>query len=169
MIGFQGSQTPIDRRGGMPPTPLTDPGSWLAAFAAEHSWIGCRPMQRSLLLSIALTLTVASPALAEVKSFYSPSKNISCEVSSGGEGGAYAFCQSLQKPRSVTLSEQGTLKVCDGTQCLGDGPEDAFELGYGNSVKVGDFTCTSKQTGMRCSVSPSGNGFELSRAALDQF
>src|SRR5262245_6123913 len=79
-------------------------------------------MRRSLLLSIALTLTVASPALAEVKSFYSPSKNISCEVSSGGERGAYEFCQSLQKPRSVTLSKQGTLKVCHGTKCLGDGP-----------------------------------------------
>ena len=125
--------------------------------------------KRSLLLSIALTLTVASPALAEEKWFYSPSRNISCQVSSGGEDGAYAHCQSLQKPRSVTLSEQGTLKVCNGTQCLGDGPDDAFELGYGNSVKVGNFRCTSKQTGMRCSVSPSGNGFELSRAALDQF
>ena len=146
---------------------LTDPGSWLAAFAAEHSWIGCRPMQRSLLLSI--TLTVATPALAEVKSFYSPSKNISCAVSSGGEGGAYAFCQSLQKPRSVTLSPQGTLKVCNGTQCMTDGPDDAFELGYGDSVTVGNFTCTSLQTGMNCSVSPSGNGFELSRAALKQF
>src|SRR6516162_11417175 len=79
-------------------------------------------MRRSLLLSIALTLTVASPALAKVEWFYSPSKNISREVSSGGERGAYAFCQSLQKPRSVTLSDQGTLKVCDGTKCLGDPP-----------------------------------------------
>ena len=126
-------------------------------------------MRRSLLVSIALTLIVASPALAEVKSFYSPSKNISCEVSSGGDRGAYAFCQSLQKPRSVTLSEQGTLKVCDGTKCLGDPPEDAFELGFGQSVKVGNFECMSKTTGMRCSVSPSGNGFELSRDKLDQF
>ena len=127
-------------------------------------------MWRSLLLSIALTLIVASPALAEeVKFFHSPSKNISCEVSSGGERGASAFCQSLQKPRSVTLSEQGTLKVCDGTKCLGDPPEDAFELGYGKSVKVGNFECMSKTTGMRCSVSPSGNGFELSRDKLDQF
>src|SRR6516164_5983818 len=80
-------------------------------------------MWRSLLLSIALTLIVASPALAEeVKFFFSPSKNISREVSSGGERGAYTFCQSLQKPRSVTLSDQGTLKVCDGTKCLGDPP-----------------------------------------------
>jgi hypothetical protein len=126
-------------------------------------------MRRSLVLSIALTLTVASPALAKVMWFYSPSKNISCEVSSGGERGAYAFCQSVQKPRSVTLSEQGTLKVCDGTKCLGDGPEEAFELGYGKSVRVGNFECTSKTTGMRCSVSPSGHGFELSRDALDQF
>jgi hypothetical protein len=29
-------------------------------------------------------------------SFRSPRKNISCEVSSGGERGAYAFCQSAQ-------------------------------------------------------------------------
>jgi hypothetical protein len=126
-------------------------------------------LRRSLLLSIALTLTVASPALAEVEWFYSPSGNISCQVSSGGEIDASAFCQSLQKPRSVDLSEQGTLKVCQGTQCLGDGPENSFELGYGKSVKVGNFTCTSKETGMRCSVSPSGHGFELSRAALALF
>ena len=65
--------------------------------------------------------------------------------------------------------DQGTLKVCDGTTCLGDPPEDAFELGYGKTVEVGNFKCTSKQTGMRCSVSPPGNGFELSREALDQF
>ena len=126
-------------------------------------------MWRSLLFSIALTVTVGSPTLANVMWFYSPSKNISCEVSSGGERGAYAFCQSLQKPRSVTLSEQGTLKVCDGTTCLGDPPEDAFELGYGKTVEVGNFKCTSKQTGMRCTVSPSGNGFELSREALNRF
>src|SRR5262249_6290308 len=126
-------------------------------------------MRRSLLLSIALMLTVASPALAQGKWFYSPSKNISCEVSSRGERGAYPFCQSLQKPRSVTLSDQGTLKVCHGTKCLGDGPEDAFELGYGKSVKLGNFTCTSKKSGMRCSVSPSGHGFELSRDALERF
>jgi hypothetical protein len=69
----------------------------------------------------------------------------------------------------VTLSKQGTLKVCHGTNCLGDGPEDAFELGYGKSVKVGNFKCTLKKAGMRCSVSPSGHGFELSRDALDRF
>src|SRR5262245_25108494 len=124
-------------------------------------------MRRSLLLSIALTLTVASPVLAKVKWFYSPSKNISCEVSSGGELGGYAFCQSAQNPRSVTLSKQGTLTVCHGTKCLGDAPvEVAFVLGYGKSVEVGNFKCTSKKTGMRCSVSPSGHGFELSRDAL---
>ena len=127
-------------------------------------------MWRSLLLSIALTLTVVSPALAKIKWFHSPSKNISCEVSSGGERGAYASCQSLQKPRSVTLSKQGTLEVCHGTKCLGDPPIDVvFELGYGKSVEVGNFKCTSKKTGMCCSVSPSGHGFELSRDALDRF
>jgi hypothetical protein len=90
-------------------------------------------MRRSLLLSIALTLTVASPALAEeVKFFYSPSKNISCEVSSGGERGAYAFCQ---KPRSVTLSEQGTLKVCDGTKCLGDPPRTRSSSATGSPLR----------------------------------
>ena len=69
----------------------------------------------------------------------------------------------------MTLNDQGTLKVCDRTTCLGDPPEDAFELGYGKSVKVGNFECTSKTAGMHCSVSPSGNGFELSREALDRF
>ena len=127
-------------------------------------------MRRSLLPSIAVTLTVASPALAkEAKFFLSPSGNISCQMSYGGVRGANAFCQSQQKPRSVTLSKQGTLEVCHGTKCLGDPPEDAFVLGYGKSVEVGNFKCTSKKTGMRCSVSPSGHGFELSHDALDRF
>ena len=68
----------------------------------------------------------------------------------------------------MTLSNEGTLKVCHGTKCLGDGGEDAFELGYGKSVKVGNFKCTSQIAAMRCSVSPSGHGFELSRDALDR-
>jgi hypothetical protein len=67
------------------------------------------------------------------------------------------------------VSKQGTLRVCHGTKCLGDGPEEAFELGYGKSITVGNFKCTSKKAGMRCSVSPSGHGFELSRDALDRF
>src|SRR5262249_50880426 len=92
-------------------------------------------MRRSLLL----------PALAKVKWFYSPSGNISCEVSSGGGRGAYPFCQSVPKPRAGSPSKQGTLKVCHGTKCLGDGPEEAFELGYGKSVTVGNFKCTSRK------------------------
>lgn len=39
-ISIQGSPQRIDPPGGRPPTPLTDPGSWLAAFATQHSWIG---------------------------------------------------------------------------------------------------------------------------------
>lgn len=60
----------------------------------------CHPSRRSLLLGIAFTLSVASPALAKVESFYSPSKNISCEVSSGGKRGAAVPTRSASRSRS---------------------------------------------------------------------
>ena len=117
----------------------------------------------------AASLAVAEPAAASVRWFFTPSGNISCEVSSGGARGAYAYCQSVRQPRTVTLGRNGQSKVCRGTRCLTNGPENSTELAYGRSIRVGPFRCTSKRSGMRCVVVSSGHGFHLSREAVRRF
>ena len=132
-------------------------------------------MRRLLVLvcvvaSVSVVLaTCVGAAVASVRWFYSPSKNLSCEVSSGGARGAYAFCQSVQRPRTVELRRNGRSKVCRGVKCLTNGPENAKELRYGRSIRVGPFRCTSKRSGMRCVVVESGHGFKLSREAVKRF
>ena len=122
------------------------------------------------LVALALaTLIHSASASASVRWFYSPSGNISCEVSSGGARGAYAFCQSEKTPKSVRLSRNGRSKVCRGVACLGNGPENATELAYGRAIRVGAFRCTSQKSGMRCVVAKSGRGFKLSRDGIRRF
>jgi hypothetical protein len=118
-------------------------------------------------LALAAPLTLASPAGAAVASFHSPSGNIQCEVGWKRAGvGTYAYCQTFRPPRSVSLRRTGTFTSCRGTGCLGDGPEDAFTLGYGRSVRVGGFRCTSRTNGITCIVRASGRGFRIARQGL---
>jgi hypothetical protein len=70
----------------------------------------------------------ASSALAGVRWFHSPTRNIQCEVSSGRPRGTYAYCQTFRRPRSVTLRATGRMTTCTGNRCLGNGPENAFTL-----------------------------------------
>jgi hypothetical protein len=55
------------------------------------------------------------------------------------------------------------MSVCRGVGCLGNGPENAFTLRYGRSVRVGPFRCTSRRDGMLCVVVRSGHGFLINR------
>ena len=55
--------------------------------------------------------------------------------------------------------------VCHSDTVFGTGPI----LDYGRSVRVGDVTCTSRQTGVECRVGASGHGFGLSRTAYQLF
>jgi len=98
---------------------------------------------------------------ATVRWFHSPSGNIECEVRS-----TYAFCQTWKPARSVELRAGARLERCSGVRCLGNGPSNATTLGYGRSVVVGPFRCTSLTTGMRCLVRSTGHGFLLSRAGV---
>lgn len=122
------------------------------------------------LIAAALAILAhSSTATASVRWFHSPGGNISCEVSSGGKRGAYAFCQSKRTPKSVTLGRNGRSKICRGVACLGDGPQDAKALASGRSIRVGAFRCTSLRTGMRCLVVKSGRGFKISRSKIQRF
>jgi len=55
--------------------------------------------------------------------------------------------------------------VCHGDTVFGTGPI----LDYGRSLRVGDVTCTSRQTGVECRMGSSGHGFALSRTAYQWF
>lgn len=111
----------------------------------------------------------ASSALAVVRWFHSPTRNIQCEVASARSRGTYAYCQTFRKPKSVTLKATGRMTTCTGNRCLGNGPENAFTLRYGRSTTVGPFRCTSRVNGMRCDVRRTGRGFLISQAGLRRF
>jgi hypothetical protein len=123
------------------------------------------------LLAIAVLPGSALPdsrqAAGGAKFFHSPSGNIQCELDwQRGSGIAdAAYCQTFKPARSVTLSPSGALRLCTGTHCLGNGPENAFTLQFGHATRLGPFRCLSQAAGMRCTVA-SGHGFVLSRSGV---
>ena len=105
-------------------------------------------------------------------SFYSPSRNISCEMNDGSAGvGGGVYCQSLMRPQSVKLGRDGRLTICRDqsitmTHCLGDPGEHTPVLAYGRQITVGHFRCRSAQAGVTCTVISSGKGFRIDRAGV---
>ena len=96
--------------------------------------------------------------------FLSPSGNISCEVnfSPSNEG---ALCLTLQPPRSVNMTVDGTLTQCAGVQCVGNAGVGTPTLAYGTETGVGPFRCVSATTGVTCTVT-SGQGFTINTAGI---
>ena len=96
--------------------------------------------------------------------FLSPSGNISCEVdfSPTNEG---ALCLTLQPPRSVNMTVDGTLTQCMGVQCLSNAGVGTPTLAYGTETGVGPFRCVSATTGITCTVT-SGKGFMINTAGI---
>jgi hypothetical protein len=117
--------------------------------------------------------TGSGQSQASVRWFRSPSGNIECQVEFlrrvGGRLNTEAMCQTFEPIRSVTLYRGGRIRVCRGLGCVGNGPENAFTLRYGHSMRLGLFRCTSLRMGMRCVVVGSGHGFLISREALKRF
>lgn len=126
-------------------------------------------------------ILLASPALADEMVFFrSPSANIQCMIATGEW--AAARCDVMQV---TNLSHPIPPADCDldwghafevgpvgrgAPACVGDtvASPDAMELGYGQSVDLGGFRCTSEKTGMTC-VNGQGHGFTLSKAAQKMF
>jgi len=104
--------------------------------------------------------------------FYSPSRNISCEMSDGRAGvGSYVYCQSWKRPQSVKMGLDGRPKVCHDASittphCLGDPGEHTPVLGYGKQVALEHFRCRSAQAGVTCTVIKTGKGFRISRSGV---
>jgi hypothetical protein len=104
-------------------------------------------------------------ALTGTHWFHSPSGNIQCEVAS-----TYTYCQTFKPLQTAELRRTGHTAVCSHRICpVGNGPENATTLGYGRSIDVGPFRCTSATSGIRCLVVATGHGFMIARAGVKTF
>jgi len=95
--------------------------------------------------------------------FYSPSKNISCEINSGSTVDG-TLCLAIKEQRAVWLTSDGTLKTCRGIACMSNAGIDTPVLPYGSATGVGPFRCLSETSGMRCTTT-NGKGFTISSSA----
>jgi hypothetical protein len=91
--------------------------------------------------------------------FFSPTKNISCEIDDTASL-RQVYCETMSPPRSVTMTVDGTLSQCAGQQCLGNAGENTPTLPYGSATGTGPFRCTSTSAGVTCTVT-SGKGFKI--------
>jgi hypothetical protein len=105
--------------------------------------------------------------------FYTPSRNIACEMSDNGTAPAGIGCIMQKPPALASLKASGVATICQHqdlkcTGNLGDDPSlpPARELAYGSSVTVGRFRCTSASTGATCIVTATGKGFLISRQSV---
>ena len=132
-------------------------------------------MMRCAGLLSGLVTLVASPVVAdEVVAFQSPTGNIQCELFSTGSG-ASAMCELRQmvatgqyRPTDCAAGEAWVFEVSEtgggSARCTAAALPDADRsiLGYGETLRFGGFTCTSKDHGVTC-VNLEGGGFSVSR------
>jgi hypothetical protein len=92
--------------------------------------------------------------------FFSPTGNISCEVSP-----TKAYCQTGTPARSVTMGATGRYATCTGQQCLGNAGDGTPTLAYGTTTGVGPFRCESATAGVTCTAT-GGRGFRISTSGI---
>jgi hypothetical protein len=110
------------------------------------------------LVGVALALAAPASASASVRTFRSPTGNITCEVSTGGTRGTWVRCQSFRRPQSVRLSPEGDVGTCYGRECLRPRPlNPTMRLKYGSSVRFGPFRCSSRRYTVSCWVGSFSN------------
>lgn len=119
--------------------------------------------------------TVAAQVVDEAN-FLSPSGNIGCYLDKTS-----ARCDIAKKtwqpppaPADCDLDWAAGVSVDQADEarftCAGDtvlGAED--KLAYGESLRAGDFLCSSDSTAMSCSNTVSGHGFTLAREQYELF
>jgi hypothetical protein len=100
--------------------------------------------------------------------FYSPSKNINCEIDFNQGSGPTAtstLCLTISPARSVVLKLDSTLTECTGQACLSNAGTNTPTLQYGQSITLGPFTCSSSAAGVKC-VLGNGDGFLIATAGV---
>jgi hypothetical protein len=110
----------------------------------------------------------ASAALARSKSFQTPSHNIYCLYLSSQGPGPWIRCDVLSLNdvgfRIDKRHKGRKIHITDSVVNRG-----AKVLRYGRSLRVGPFTCTSRESGLACKSRSSGHGFKLSRQRQSRF
>ena len=131
------------------------------------------------ILTLALTL-IAAPALADdYLAFHSPSGNIQCGMSTGDYAQVRCDMAELtptyrKAPADCEFDWGSSFAVDAGGKgylaCVSDAVADpgGVELGYGKSISLGPFTCTSEKSGMEC-TNLGGHGFRISKAKQSLF
>ncbi|MDB5661363.1 MAG: hypothetical protein JWS10_3978 [Cypionkella sp.] len=131
-------------------------------------------IRRHIPLTLALIL-LASPAMADdYLAFHSPSGNIQCAISTGDYAQVRCDMSALTPtyrtaPPDCEFDWGSSFAVDAGgpgyLACVSDAVADpgGLELGYGKSITLGPFTCSSEKSGMECS-NLGGHGFKLSKA-----
>jgi len=116
--------------------------------------------------STSQTSGTLAPQTSTSTEFYSPSKNISCEIDNnfGPSAVTSTLCLTFSAPKSVTLQTDGSLTECSGQDCLSNAGVNTPTLGYGQSITLGPFTCASSTAGMKCTLA-NGDGFLISSSA----
>ncbi|HEY8717544.1 hypothetical protein [Pengzhenrongella sp.] len=112
----------------------------------------------------------------DTTSFRTPSGNIACEMTT--DAATCTIANSSATPPvdascngvvglELKVTADGASKPCvEGTH-PSKAADDVPELAYGQAKTVGDFTCTSSSTGMKCIHGPSGKGFKLAKAGSE--
>ena len=126
-------------------------------------------------------LLLATPAAADdFLQFQSPTGNIHCLIATGDY--AEARCDMIELTPTyrepppdceldwgayftVGLSSRKGALACVGDTAINP---DSVVLGYGKTISLGGFDCTSEKSGMTC-TNPAGHGFALSRARQELF
>jgi hypothetical protein len=147
-----------------------------AAPTATNAALGDAPRSSPPSSSLPSSLPsppTASPQIVTEANFVSPSGNIGCYLTSSS-----ARCDIVRKnwepppaPADCDLDWGSGVSVFEAEEatftCAGDtvlGAKD--KLAYGESLRAGDFTCSSDSKAMRCENTQSGHGFTL---AIEQY
>lgn len=110
--------------------------------------------------------------------FATPSGNIWCDLDADGATcsiGGHEYAVGDQPDcdghtgRVLQVTEAEATMPCVGQAPPTSAPESHVELDYGESTVVGDFLCSSAETGVTCRSMVDGHGFELAYADYSIF
>jgi hypothetical protein len=117
--------------------------------------------------------TPTQPTSGTYARFYTPSRNIACEMSDNGTAQGGIGCIMQKPPALASLKTSGVATICQhqGLNCTGNlggapGLPPPRELPYGSSKTVGRFRCGSEQAGVTCTVIRSGKGFLINNTGI---
>lgn len=114
------------------------------------------------LLVVAAGLVVAPAADAGFKPFQTPSKKIQCAYITGDGMPAQIRCDLFfLNDRAVVLTHKGKPRKIRITDTVGDPLGKVLK--YGTTTRFGDFSCTSRESGLTCRSRRSSHGFTVSR------